>query len=46
MKKNANYVNPNTGTTFKVGGTKTEIKPVGKPPVYVNSSSIGKHKHR
>jgi len=46
MKVNNTYKNIKTGTTFEVGYSITKITEVAKPPVYVATSSLGKHKGR
>jgi hypothetical protein len=45
MESNKTYKNSKTGTTFKVGLSTTKITQIGKSPIYVNTSSIGSHKH-
>lgn len=46
MKANNTYKNIKTGTTFKVGISRTKITEVAKPPTYVQTSSLDKHKNR
>ena len=46
MESNKTYKNIRTGTTFDVGVSRTKIKETGKPPVYVPTSTLGKHKNR